>query len=69
ISIAGYDGIHLSKVLHPRLTTFEQDTNRIGAEAARLLIALIRKEITEDAPTAVVDGRFIEGSSVKNINR
>lgn len=69
ISIAGYDGIHLSKVLNPRLTTFEQDTNRIGAEAAKQLIALIRKEISEDAPTVVVDGRFIEGSSVKNINR
>lgn len=69
ISIAGYDGILLSKVLHPRLTTFEQDTNRIGAEAARQLIALIRKEISEDAPAVIVDGCFIEGSSVKDINR
>lgn len=69
ISIVGYDGILLSKVLHPRLTTFEQDTDRIGAEAARQLIALIRKEISGDAPTVVVDGCFIEGSSVKDISR
>lgn len=69
ISIVGYDGILLSEVLSPRLTTFRQDTDRIGAEAARLLIALIRKEISAQSPPAIVDGCFIEGSSVKNLNR
>lgn len=69
ISAAGYDGILLSRFLSPRLTTFEQDTERIGAEAARQLIALIRKKISADAPEIIVGGRLIEGSSVKNINR
>ena len=65
VSIAGYDGILLSKFLNPRLTTFEQDTERIGAEAARQLIALIRKEIPRDSSEVTVNGRLREGSSVK----
>ncbi len=69
ISVMGYDGIVLSGFLNPVLTTLSQDTDRIGAEAASQLIALIKKEISVDAPAVVVDGRLKEGSSVKNINR
>ncbi len=67
ISIAGYDGITLSRFLHPRLTTYQQDTERIGAEAARQLIALIKKEIPEKPPVVTVNGCLIKGSSVKNL--
>jgi LacI family transcriptional regulator len=38
ISVAGYDGINLSQVLRPRLTTWKQDTDTIGREAASRLI-------------------------------
>lgn len=69
ISVAGYDGILLSRFLNPRLTTYEQDTERIGAEAAAQLIALIRKEISADAAAVAVGGRLRTGSSVKDINR
>ncbi|MCH5350028.1 MAG: LacI family DNA-binding transcriptional regulator [Oscillospiraceae bacterium] len=69
ISVAGYDGILLSRFLNPRLTTFEQDTESIGARAAGQLIALIRKEIPADVPEIVVGGRLIEGSSVRSLNR
>lgn len=67
VSIMGYDGILLSRFLNPKLTTFRQDTERIGAEAAKQLIALIRKEISADAPPVIVDGSLREGSSVKNL--
>ena len=67
ISIAGYDGITLSRFLHPRLTTYQQDTQRIGAEAARQLIAMIRKEIPDEPPIVTVSGCLIKGSSVKYI--
>jgi len=67
ISIVGYDGIFLSQVLNPKLTTFRQDTERIGAEAAKRLIALIRKEITRDTKAFVISGHFLEGSSVKRL--
>ena len=69
ISIAGYDGIVLSQVLKPRLTTIRQDTERLGAEAAKRLIALINKEITNDLAPMSVKGSLLEGASVKDLNR
>lgn len=69
ISIAGYDGIVLSQVLRPKLTTVRQDTERLGAEAAKRLIALIKKEISGSEPPLIVRGELLEGASVKDINR
>ncbi len=69
ISVMGYDGIILSEFLNPGLTTFVQDTDRIGAEAASRLIALIKKEISTDAPPVVVDGYLREASSVRKLDR
>lgn len=69
ISVMGYDGIILSSFLNPKLTTFRQEPDRIGAEAASQLIALIKKEITADSPAIMVDGNLREGSSVKNLCR
>lgn len=69
ISIAGYDGIVLSQVLRPKLTTIRQDTERLGAEAAKRLIALINKEITNDLAPLSIKGNLLEGASVKDLNR
>lgn len=67
ISIVGYDGIVLSQVLNPKLTTYRQDTERLGAEAAKRLISLITKETTEDDGFVSVEGCLLEGSSVKEL--
>lgn len=67
ISIVGYDGIMLSQVLNPKLTTFRQDTDKLGAEAAKQLIALIKKEITNNTDPVIVNGYLLEGLSVKEI--
>ncbi|MCM1579120.1 MAG: LacI family transcriptional regulator [Ruminococcus sp.] len=69
ISIAGYDGIVLSQVLMPKLTTVRQDTERLGAEAAKRLIGLINKEISPEEEPIVIPGRLLEGASVKNLGR
>ena len=69
ISIAGYDGITLSQILKPMLTTLRQDAQRIGVEAARRLISLIKKEISCDDAPVVVKGELIKGASVTLINR
>lgn len=69
VSVMGYDGIILSSFLNPKLTTFWQDPDRIGAAAASQLIALIKKEIPADSPALMVDGCLKEGASVKNICR
>lgn len=69
ISIAGYDGIMLSQLLRPRLTTVRQDTDRIGAEAADRLTALIQKTVSDDEAAAVIKSTLIKGGSVSERNR
>ncbi|MCI1965417.1 MAG: LacI family transcriptional regulator [Oscillospiraceae bacterium] len=67
ISIAGYDGIALSQVIKPQLTTLQQDTDRMGREAARRLIELIEHPLTTIAENVTVSGHLIEGKSVAKL--
>lgn len=64
ISIAGYDGIVLSQVLDPKLTTLQQDTKALGRNAAQSLIALIENPKAAVVERVVVEGRVLTGSSV-----
>jgi DNA-binding LacI/PurR family transcriptional regulator len=64
ISIAGYDGILLSKVLSPKLTTYKQDTKILGKKAAELLINHIEKPKTTIPETILVKGEILKGGSV-----
>lgn len=43
-SVAGFDNITYSAYTNPALTTFDQPKQHIGAEAARLLLALLEGE-------------------------
>ena len=43
IAIVGYDGMELSELVSPSLTTVEQQSLRMGAEAVRLLVRRIRE--------------------------
>ena len=65
ISTAGYDGIHLAKVLN--LATYSQNTEQIGKTAADLLIRLIEHPKTTVIDRIMVSGRLLEGTSVKAI--
>lgn len=68
LSIAGYDGIKMTQLMKPALTTFEQDTYKIGRTAAEILLKRIRKEdISENEKSALISGNFIKGATVKNI--
>ncbi|HAN44361.1 MAG TPA: LacI family transcriptional regulator, partial [Ruminococcaceae bacterium] len=67
ISAVGYDGIFLSQVINPKLTTLEQDTRRIGREAAAQLVKLIEKPRTTLAERIVIPGRLLPGGSVKQL--
>ncbi len=42
IALVGYDGIELSELVSPSLTTVKQQSLRMGAEAVRLLVRRIR---------------------------
>lgn len=67
ISVAGFDGIFLSQVIKPTLTTVRQDTLNIGKEAARRLIESIESPKTAVAEQVVIDGQLLTGESVKRI--
>ena len=67
ISVAGYDGIALSQVIKPRLTTLEQNTEMLGREAARRLIEQIESPLTTITENVTVTGKLIEGQSVARI--
>lgn len=57
VSIAGYDGIRLSCMLRPKLTTWHQDFDRIGQMAVSLIADAI-----ENPSRHVADRHFVTGS-------
>jgi LacI family transcriptional regulator len=67
ISIVGYDGILLSQVLRPRLTTLKQDAERLGQEAAKLLVEEIVSPKTFIPRKVVVPGYVQEGETVRTL--
>jgi LacI family transcriptional regulator len=68
ISVAGYDGIYLSQVLRPQLCTFKQNTEALGKEAARNLIAAITDRKTFVPKQIWIEGELLAGKSVKKID-
>jgi LacI family transcriptional regulator len=69
ISCAGYDGIYLSQVLSPRLTTLRQDAEALGSSAAVNLLDEIEHPRSWRPKRTVVKGRLLEGQSVSRIGR
>lgn len=67
ISIAGYDGITVSRVLEPKLTTVRQDTQTIGRRAAEELISQIERPKMTLADKVMVEGELVAGSSVRRM--
>jgi len=68
ISVVGYDGIVLSQMLTPQLTTLQQDTKTIGTYAAEKLIMLIENPGNSKIERIIVKGKVLKGTSVKNLN-
>ena len=64
ISLAGYDGIRMSQMMQPRLTTFRQDTGRIAKEAFSLLVDAIESPETHVPRQITVPGMLMEGETV-----
>ncbi len=67
MSVVGYDGIPLSQVLRPKLTTYRQGATEMGTEAARLLIEQIEHPDTWLPQQVMVEGELLPGSTVRNI--
>lgn len=67
ISTVGYDGIYLSRMVAPRLTTYHQNTDALGRTAARQLIKLVEQPKSTLSKTIVVEGSLQEGRSVRQL--
>lgn len=67
ISAVGYDGIPLSRIVSPVLTTWRQDTAGMGATAAARLIELIERPRTAILDRVIVNGSLQEGGSVRQL--
>lgn len=66
ISIAGYDGILLSQLLTPPLTTYEQNARELGIKLIDLLLKSVSGTDVSSA-TVRIKGRLIQGGSVCDI--
>lgn len=64
ISVVGYDGIYLSQVVKPGLTTYRQDTVALGKTAAVKLIQLIEHPKTTLAEQTIIPGKLLVRDSV-----
>ena len=69
LSIAGYDGMPVSQVLEPKLTTIKQDADKLGAEAARQLINLIENPMGTSLDTIMMKVNLVKGGSVSKISK
>lgn len=67
ISVCGFDGIHLSQVLRPKLTTVRQNTEELGMKAAKMLVEAIENGKTFLPHRIVVPCEIVKGESVGRI--
>jgi len=68
ISIVGYDGIKLSRLLRPVITTYIQNSKEIGIMAVQKLVDLIENPKTALIERITVKGCLQEGKTVKKLN-
>ncbi|MCC5895619.1 MAG: substrate-binding domain-containing protein [Alkalibacterium sp.] len=67
ISIMGYDNTMISEVAYPALTTLAQPLRKMGSEAVKLLIKMIKGDQFKEE--VVLDHSVIERQSVKKRNK
>ena len=67
ISVAGYDGINLSQVIEPHLTTWKQDTKEIGRRSVQKLIETIEDGKNVKPETISVSGKMLDGYSILDL--
>ena len=67
ISVMGYDGIYLSRVMRPQLVTWQQNTKMLGRMAADKLVQMIEHPRVTLAEQNPVTGKLLEGGSARSI--
>ena len=67
VSLIGYDGIRISQMVPPRLTTYRQNTEKIAEEAIGLLTETIEEPETHVPRQITVEGRLLKGETVGTV--
>ena len=67
ISVVGYDGIKLSRLLRPVITTYVQNSIEIGKQSTLKLVDMIENPKTAIAEVITVKGTLQEGQTVKKV--
>ena len=67
ISVMGYDGIYLSRVVSPSLVTYRQNTTALGRTAADKLIEFIEHPRVTLPEQIRVSGKLLDGGSVRSL--
>jgi len=67
ISAVGYDGIDVSQMLRPKLTTLKQDARRMGECAAEELARCVEEGRSYIPGRIVVPGSLLIGDTVKDL--
>ena len=68
ISIVGYDGIALTSMMIPPLTTYEQNGEAIGRAMAEALLQKIENPDDYTPKKEMITGRIIKGGTVVSLN-
>ena len=68
VSLIGYDGVQMSRMIRPTLTTYRQDAEGIAREAVGLLIEAIETPETHKPRQITVEGMLAEGETLSDIN-
>lgn len=69
ISVVGYDGVQAAQYEEPRLTTYAQDRDEMGKLAALKLIEEIEHPMTTIPSIVTVQGKLVEGQTVKDLTK
>jgi len=67
VSVVGYDGIKLSRLLRPVITTYVQNSIEIGKQSTLKLVDMIENPKTAIAEVITVKGTLQEGQTVKKL--
>ena len=64
ISLIGYDGIRMAQMMHPHLTTYCQNAEKIGEEALKLLLEAVETPEQHQTRQIPVRGTMLTGETL-----
>ena len=69
ISLVGYDGIRMTRMIRPILTTYRQNTEAIAREAIGLLAEAIETPEEHRPRQITVEGMLLDGDTLRELRR